>query len=205
MEIHADRLSKRFGRQWVIRDFTFVFEQGVNYAIEGPNGSGKSTLLHLCCTYLEPTKGSCQFINDKTALPTERAYKHFSIAAPYLDLIPHFTIREQMNFTEKLKSWSTPWTTPQLIELMGLEEHAGKLMRSLSSGMRQRVRLVSALAAKVDVVFLDEPTTNLDPAGKEWYQEVLPTLGEAKTLLIASNEKEDLRQCTERVDIENFK
>lgn len=206
MIIRAEGLSKRFGNQWVIRDFSFEFNPGLKYGLEGSNGSGKSTLLHLCCTYLEPTSGLCQFTHPSgKSVPIEKSYQYFSFAAPYLQLIPHFTIDEQLDFTGKMKAWSGGKNTEELLDIMDLREHRHKLMRSLSSGMRQRVRLVTALATDVDIVFLDEPTTNLDAKGKSWYQEIISTEGEGKTLLIASNEKEDLRQCSEYIHVEDFK
>lgn len=205
MDIRAEKLSKRFGAQWVIKDFSYEFQKGVNYAIEGSNGSGKSTLLHLCCTYLEPTKGLCQFYQGAQSVPLEKSYKYFSIAAPYLDLIPHFTITEQLAFTGKLKAWSAKWETDNLLELMELQAHKHKHIRSLSSGMRQRVRLITALASDVEIVFLDEPTTNLDKSAKNWFQEILSTLAKDKLVVIASNEKEDLQQCAEYIQIEDYK
>lgn len=206
MILQAENLSKRFGNQWVIKDFNFEFKPGSKYGLEGSNGSGKSTLLHLCCTYLEPTSGLCQFIDPSgKSIPIEKSYQYFSFAAPYLQLIPHFTINEQLDFTGKMKTWSGGKTTEELLDIMDLKGHRDKLMRSLSSGMRQRVRLVTALAADVDIVFLDEPTTNLDAKGKSWYQDIINAEGDGKTLLIASNEKDDLSQCSEYIQVEDFK
>ena len=206
MHIKISSLGKRFGPQWIIRDFNYDFKLGVKYALRGSNGSGKSTLLQLCSTYLEPTKGKIEYFQEAgLQISSDHIYKYFSFAAPYLSLVPHFSIIELLDFHEKLKGWKKNYSSSELLHIMELDEHKDKYIQALSSGMRQRVRLIVSMYAKSPVVFLDEPTTNLDEKGKSWFQEQLTELGTQKVVIIASNEEEDLKQCTESIMVENYK
>jgi ABC-type multidrug transport system ATPase subunit len=205
MRIEASDISKKLGRQWVVKHFTHQFDSGRVFGISGDNGSGKSTLLQLISTFMEPTKGSCRFVSQDKPVPEKDIYKCFSVAAPYLQLIPHLTIREQLHFTWDLKGWSHQLTTQNVLQATGLEQHADKALQQLSSGMKQRIRLISALAADVPFVFLDEPTTNLDAVSKRWFLEQCELFRTDKSLIIASNEAFDLQLCTETLEMANYK
>lgn len=205
MRIVAQDISKLLGVQWVIRSFSAEFEASEHYAIRGSNGSGKSTLLQLISTFLEPSTGSVAFYSGNENIPLDQAHRFFSVAAPYLDFIPHFSIDEQILFTERVKGLSDRLTREDVLKIMELDAHRNKRLSELSSGMKQRVRLVVSLSANVPFVFLDEPTTNLDDRSKQWYLETVRHLGESKGLVIASNDERDLETCTSSYNVEDYK
>jgi len=205
MRIVAQDISKLLGVQWVIRSFSAEFKKAEHYAIRGSNGSGKSTLLQLISTFLEPSSGSVAFYSGSEKVPLEQVHRFFSVAAPYLDFIPHFSIDEQILFTERVKGLSKQMTREDVLKIMELEAHRNKRLSELSSGMKQRVRLVVSLSANVPFVFLDEPTTNLDDRSKQWYLETVRHLGVSKGLIIASNDELDLETCTTSFNVENYK
>ncbi len=205
MHIQATDISKKLGRQWVIKHFTYRFDSDRIFGIAGDNGSGKSTLLQLLSTFMEPTKGNCRFVSEGKPVPEKDIFKCFSVAAPYLQLIPHLTIREQLHFTRDLKGWSHQLSTQKVLQATGLEQHADKALQQLSSGMKQRIRLMSALASDVPFVFLDEPTTNLDTTSKDWFLEQCDRFRTKKSLIIASNEGFDLQLCAETLEMSDYK
>ena len=101
--ITASNISKRYGFQWIIKDFNAVFSQGKVYGIAGKNGSGKSTLIKILSGYLTPSKGNISYhISDKEIVK-DQAYVHIALAAPYTDLINEYTLKEMFLFHQKFK------------------------------------------------------------------------------------------------------
>lgn len=205
MDLLAENISKRRGRQWVIRHFSQVFHPDQIYGVAGSNGSGKSTLLQLLSSFLEPSEGHCLLLDQGEKKSAEDRVGFFSVAAPYLPLIPHFTIREWMQFHAKCKGWSHDVTTERVIELTGLAQHGDKPIHALSSGMKQRIQLLTALASDAAFVFLDEPTSNLDDRSKQWFVDQLDMFKSGKGVIIASNESFDLAVCEQIIQVQNYK
>jgi len=205
MDLIAQNISKHRGRQWILRDLSYRFHANKIYGVAGSNGSGKSTLLQLLSGFLEPSNGECVLFDGGVTIPILERTGFFSVAAPYLPLIPHFSLREWLNFHFKFQGWSHRYTTDEVIELTDLSKHLDKPIQSLSSGMKQRVQLLTALASDVSFVFLDEPTSNLDERSKAWFREQLNRFKSNKGILIASNESFDLDLCEEIIRVEEYK
>ncbi|MEO7960462.1 MAG: ATP-binding cassette domain-containing protein, partial [Ginsengibacter sp.] len=105
MKIDLVNAGKRFNREWVFRRFSYSFFSQKTYAITGPNGSGKSTFLQVLCGASQQSEGDLKYhLADKEILP-DQVYKHFSFAAPYLDLIEEMTLNEFFSFHAKMKGW----------------------------------------------------------------------------------------------------
>jgi ABC-type multidrug transport system ATPase subunit len=102
-------------------------------------------------------------------------YKYCSYASPYLDLIEDFTLAELINHTKVFKPFVTNFSTHQIIELSGLQEHSTKFIHQFSSGMKQRLKLTLAILADAPILLLDEPTSNLDVNVIKWYQTLIET------------------------------
>ena len=205
MELVAQNISKSRGRQWIIRDLSHKFHLNKVYGVAGSNGSGKSTLLQLLSGFLEPSSGRCMIFDKGQSTPAAESVGFFSVAAPYLPLIPHFSIREWFTFHEKFQSWSHDYTTEEILNLTELVPHADKPIQALSSGMKQRVQLLTALASEVQFVFLDEPSSNLDTRSKHWLLDQIDRFKSGKGVLIASNESFDLDVCEEIIEVERYK
>ena len=89
MTIDLNQVSKRYTHQWIIKNVTYTFEAGNNYAIKGANGSGKSTLLKIISGFLSPSKGSVNYAKSGNAISRADVYKSVSYAAPYLLSLIH--------------------------------------------------------------------------------------------------------------------
>src|SRR5688572_12970396 len=120
MTVKVSNLGKRFNREWIFRGFTREFNTGNMYAITGPNGSGKSTLMQVLWGQVPASEGTLQYhVNDKL-IPIEDAFKQISIAAPYMDLVEEFTLREQVEFHFRFKRPIHNLTEAEVVDKMDL-------------------------------------------------------------------------------------
>jgi ABC-type multidrug transport system ATPase subunit len=203
--ITVEQLGKKFSREWIFRNFDYSFQSGEVYAITGPNGSGKSTLLQILWGQMPPSAGVIKYDISGTSIPQEEVYKHVSIATPYLDLIEEFTLEEQLRFHFRLKRSRNSMTEAEIIERMYLTHARHKQLSNFSSGMRQRVKLGLAFFSMADVVFLDEPGTNLDRTAFDWYSTELRKLPSECLIFIASNQPSEYPANAQKIDIMRLK
>lgn len=199
MNVAANNLGKRFNREWVFRNFNYTFDSGKAYAITGPNGSGKSTLMQVLWGQMHPSEGTLNYSLDDAS----EIYKSVSIAAPYVDVIEEFTLEEMVRFHFKFKKSRLP--IEEIIDRIELKSSVNKMISSFSSGMRQRLKLALAFYAEADLLFLDEPCTNLDKKSIEWYLHHLNQLPATTTVFIASNQEYEYPVSASRIDILSFK
>ena len=206
LHITTQELGKRFNRDWIFRNLTFNFTSGNTYAIVGPNGSGKSTLLHVLWGQVPATSGTVRYSQTNAEISVEQIHQHISIATPYMDLIDEFTLLEQLQFHFKLKKSRDNMSIENMLDRMNLVHAKDKYLSNFSSGMRQRVKLALAFYTQADLVFLDEPGTNLDHRAFTWYLEGLHQLVTTGcTVLVASNEPAEYPAEAHKVDIMRYK
>jgi len=204
MTISAENLCKRFNREWIFRNFSFLFEEG-HYAIIGPNGSGKSTLLQVLWGQLPGSAGTLEYrLGDKT-IPSEEVYRHLTIAAPYMDLIEELTLQELLKFHFSFKKPRGQESPVQLMDRMELSHARDKQVGHFSSGMKQRLKLGLALFSDVSMVFLDEPTTNLDKAATAWYWQQFNLLPPKTTVFIGSNHESEYPERATKINLSDYK
>jgi len=205
MQIELQNLGKRFSRQWIFRKISYTFTAGNAYAIVGPNGSGKSTLLQVVAGAVEKSEGNIIFQDGSTRLAPEIHFHQISLAAPYLELVEELTLKEFLLFHHSFKPFSSAFSVPFIIEYLGLQAAAHKQIRYFSSGMKQRVKLAQAVFSDVPVVILDEPTANLDLDGIALYQQMVKDYFTDRLLLIGSNDEEEIKMCSGRLNVNDFK
>ncbi len=205
MKIVTDNLSKRFNREWIFRNFSFEFLPSKTYAILGPNGSGKSTLLQILWGQMPPSEGTVQYKNDAYSIPQLDVFKSIAIATPYMDLIDEFTLEEMVKFHFSFKTIREMQSVEEVIEKLGLSHARKKVISNFSSGMRQRLKLGLAFNTQSDILFLDEPTTNLDKKSIDWYWTNLNPLLNSVLTVIASNLEAEFPSTAEKVDILKYR
>ena len=203
MRISLSNAGKRFNREWIFRHFTHDFLPGHRYAITGPNGSGKSTLLQVIAGSLTFNEGQVQYGTGDHPVAPEKAYRHISIAAPYLELVEEFTAEEMLDFHARFKDLVSP--VPGILAAVGLQAAAQKQIRYFSSGMKQRLKLAQAFFSDCPVLLLDEPTTNLDADGIALYHQLISGCTTGKLVIVSSNDKEEYSFCNEVISIGAFK
>ncbi|MEY3405015.1 MAG: ABC transporter ATP-binding protein [Cyclobacteriaceae bacterium] len=204
MIIRTEQLSKRFNKEWVFKNLSEKFTSEETIAILGPNGSGKSTLLQILWGQTVPTSGTITWsLNEQEVDPTE-LHQHLTIAAPYQDLIDEFTLLEQIDFHFSFKRIKNGISRKNFISALFLEGAERKRIENFSSGMRQRLRLGLALYSEAKITFLDEPTTNLDERGGNWYRQLLAETNN-RLLFIATNTPSDYPENCRTIRMDHFK
>ncbi len=189
--IRADKLTKRYAGRYVFRDLSCTIEPGSITAIVGPNGSGKSTLLKILANVLTPTSGSCEWLGQGKVITSDHPERLRGFVAPYLELYDDLTAVEHVQFVGTMKGIHVS-DEEACFELtkFGLANEAiseKKLLRFFSSGMKQRVRFAMASIGSPRLLFLDEPTSNLDQMGIAMLFGYLGSRTDA-TIVLATNE-----------------
>lgn len=204
MEITLNNLSKKYHHEWIFKNLNKKFTAGNSYAIVGPNGSGKSTLVQVMSGALLPSSGQIAY-RDTDDISPDEIYKYLSFASPYLELIEEFTLTEFLQFHFKFKTIQSGLNTNDLIHEMYLDKAKNKYIKNFSSGMKQRLKLGLCFFAQTPIILLDEPTSNLDQIGVEWYKSLIGLTNPEKIVIIASNQKEEYEHCNEIIDIKDYK
>jgi ABC-type multidrug transport system ATPase subunit len=205
MTVTTSGLGKRFNREWIFCGLDQKFQPGKTYAVTGPNGSGKSTLMQVLWGQMHASEGGINYSINSKIIPHEDLFAHVSIAAPYLELIEEFSLEEQVDFHFKFKKPENGLSANEIIHKMQLRQASKKQIRQFSSGMKQRLKLGLAMFSESNMLFLDEPTTNLDTRSVDWYMENLMESNGKKLIFIATNQPSDYPEGTEVVNLSNLK
>lgn len=193
MQIEIQNIGKKFGGKYIFRHLNRTISAGEHLGIVGQNGSGKSTLIQIVSGYLSASEGMVNY----NGISSDEIWKHVSLCSPALGLYEDFTLLEHLQFTHGLKPFDKEYALKEIPSLLQLESHANKALKYFSSGMKQRVKLGTALLADVSAVFLDEPCAHLDKDAEKWYEEFILDSKKNKTLVVASNASEaELTGCS---------
>ena len=204
--INLTNAGKKFGREWIFRKVHLDIAAGQKIAILGLNGSGKSTLLQALTGYLTLNEGELTYSINQEKIEEEKLYAYISLASPYLELVEDFTLQEQIEHAAIYKAFSNKLTTENIVELSGLAAHKDKYIKLFSSGMKQRLKLTLAILADAPILFLDEPTTNLDATVIDWYKNMIANYALDKTIVVCSNSiKDEYSFCDKVITMEDFK
>ncbi|MCZ6692978.1 MAG: ATP-binding cassette domain-containing protein [Bacteroidetes bacterium] len=205
MEIKATGLGKKFNYHWIFKNLDFEFKINNAYAITGPNGSGKSTLLQIISGYITPTTGGLTHTLQGNNLDPNHIYRHLVLVAPYLKLVEEFTLMEQLNFHFQFKTIKTGWNISDIIEIMELKDSIHKQIKYFSSGMKQRLKLGLGFYSQCELLLLDEPTSNLDEPGIQWYLDYVKKSLSDRLVIISSNRKQEYSCCQQEISLKNYK
>jgi ABC-type multidrug transport system ATPase subunit len=204
-KIILQNIGRRFNREWIFRGVDHTFQNDKIYAILGPNGSGKSTLLQVLNGSLAPSAGTINYFSENNAVEIDKVYQHLSLAAPYLELIEDFTLSEMIDFHFKFKAYKSGIDKNEVIELLAMPGSKNKLIKYFSSGMKQRLKLALAFCAETPMLMLDEPTSNLDTQGVDWYLSLVQKFAQNRLTIICSNQEHEYSFCDERLSIVDYK
>ena len=195
MEIKLENIGRRFNREWIFRNINYTFTQDSSYAILGANGSGKSTLLSVIAGSLTPTEGDLFYYYEGEMIEVETIFAKLALAAPYLELIEEFTLSEVIDFHFRFKSYKEGLDSSAAMDLLGLAKSKNKPIKFFSSGMKQRTKLVLAFCSDSPILLLDEPTSNLDQKGIEWYHELVNQFTHNRLVIVCSNQEHEYSFC----------
>ncbi len=207
MKIQLSDIGKRYGKHWLFRHISEEFGNGDRIGIKGINGSGKSTLLQLIAGICLPTEGKLTYVDDKEKeLDLNGLATHISIVSPYMDVPEQLTVREIYQFQSNFSPFKQEIDLKKFLEVTLLEEQENSFIKQFSSGMKQRLKLGLCFLSESQVLFLDEPCSNLDTTGKELYKQLLEKYSTNRLIFIASNEENtELIDCDRTFDLNALK
>ncbi|MFN2566202.1 MAG: heme ABC exporter ATP-binding protein CcmA [Gemmatimonadaceae bacterium] len=159
-------VAQRLGYRWALRGVTLRVEPGEVVAVVGPNGSGKTTLLRVVATTLTATRGSGRVFGYDLAREPDAVRERTGMLGHATGLYDDLSAAENLEFALRMCGRSpSPSAVAGALEAVGMRQHAGELVRRLSSGMRRRVALARLLLRRPRLLLLDEPYNSFDVAG----------------------------------------
>jgi ABC-2 type transport system ATP-binding protein len=192
--LQAERLGKRYGPAWGLRDCTFAVPAGSVVGLVGPNGAGKTTLLALTVGLLAPTEGRIAVFGETSRAHTAATLARVSYLAQDHPLYRGFTVADMLHFGRAMNpSWDQALAEARLDDL-GIS--LGQKIKALSGGQQAQVSLTIALAKRAPLLALDEPVASLDPIARlEFMRDVMAASAEGGlTVVIASHVVSELER-----------
>ena len=204
-QLTLDSITKAYGRRLIFRDVNFDFTSRNVYGIAGRNGSGKSTLAKIISGVISPTKGDIIHKPEGDRIPFEKLHNYLGFVSPYLVLYDEFSAEENLRHFSKIRGIDFDnERSDHLFNELNIYDRRNDPLKAYSSGMKQRVKFVFALLHRPPLLLLDEPTSNLDNAGKDKVYEIIHSESRENLIIIASNEQSDLELCKEILYVENY-
>jgi len=201
----ADALRKSYGGEEVVAGVSFDIAPGECFGLLGPNGAGKTTTLRLCLGLVDPDGGSIELMQRPVPGEARPARVRVGVVPQMDNLDPDFTVEE--NLLVYGRYFSLPERTireriPLLLDFAGLAARAASRIQTLSGGMKRRLTLARALINDPDLIFMDEPTTGLDPQARHLIWERLKQLlAQGKTIVLTTHFMEEAERLCARVAI----
>jgi lipooligosaccharide transport system ATP-binding protein len=205
MTLAAKGLRKRYGTTEVLAGVDLEVAAGECFGLLGPNGAGKTTTLKLCLGLLTPDAGRIRLLDHDVPAEARVARQRVGVVPQFDNLDPDFTVAENLVVYGRyfgMKDRDIRARIPQLLEFAGLGGRAGARIQALSGGMKRRLTLARALVNDPQLIFMDEPTTGLDPQARHLIWERLRQLTqEGKTLVLTTHFMEEAERLCSRIAI----
>jgi len=202
----AESVNKTFGRRLIFKDINFKLNSSTIFGISGPNGSGKSTLVKIIANIISPSSGKLVHNSKGSEIKPEKLHNHIGLVSPYLVLYDEFTAYENLNYFSEIRGiLFSKKRVDDLLNKFLLFNRKDDLVKTYSSGMKQRLKFIFALMHSPQLIILDEPTSNLDDEGKEVVYELIKEEGSKNVVIVASNEKTDLSLCEQSISLGDYK
>lgn len=206
IQLFVKNLKKTFNRRLVFDKLSFEVKAGERLVITGKNGSGKSTLIKILAGVMNESSGSFEYIFDGGKIDRENIYKIIGLVSPYLVLYDEFSAFENLKLFAKIRSLKiNDDKIDQILKRVGLSNRKNDLVRTYSSGMKQRVKYASAILHDPLVLLLDEPTSNLDIEGKDFVDELVQNFRRDGIIVVATNESQDFKYGQRIINLDDYK
>ena len=200
--LNVSGIGKHYGDALLFKDISFRLNLGDVFAIVGWNGSGKSTLLRIIAGLVRPSAGRIEMFYNDEPIPKESRRQFVGMVAPALSLYDELTGLENMEFFCRVRGVDCNRNNClEIIDGVGLAEHATKICGDYSSGMKQRLKLAQALLHKPPLLLLDEPGCNLDSKGIKVVEGIISKQRQLGVTVIASNEKREADYADKAINL----
>ena len=199
--LSARALHKAYAGVEVVAGLGFDIERGECFGLLGPNGAGKTTTLKLCLGATAPDSGSIELLGHAVPAQARLARMRVGVVPQFDNLDPDFTVEENLRVYGRyfgLRPAQLRDSIPRLLDFAGLSGRGDARIQTLSGGMKRRLTLARALINDPEIIFMDEPTTGLDPQARHLIWERLrQLLAQKKTIVLTTHFMEEAeRLCT---------
>jgi len=203
--LRVSDLRKRYGDIEVVAGVDLELRAGECFGLLGPNGAGKTTTLRLCLGLIEPDGGDIEVLGLPVPAKAREARCRIGVVPQSDNLDPDFTVEENLLVYGRyfgLAEAAVRARIPALLEFAGLGARSNSRIQTLSGGMKRRLTLARALVNDPDLIFLDEPTTGLDPQARHLIWERLRSLlNQGKTIFLTTHFMDEAERLAHRVAI----
>jgi ABC-2 type transport system ATP-binding protein len=197
----TNNLTRRFGDFLAVDHVSFQVNPGEIVGYLGPNGCGKTTTIRMLLGLLEPTEGSASVLGFDAFRQSEEVRARSGYMSQKFALYDDLTVMENLTFYAGVYGLRDPSQIKATVEKVGLRGHESELVRSLPAGWRQRLALGIALVHQPALLFLDEPTSGVDPSARRSFWDLIYDLaGGGVTVLVTTHYMDEAEYC-ERVGI----
>jgi ABC-2 type transport system ATP-binding protein len=201
--IGVSNLVKTYGTVKAVNQISFEVAQGEVFGMLGPNGAGKTTTVEIVEGLRPADSGSATVLGMDVSKNTRAVKERIGVQSQSPALFPGLRVREIVTFFRSLYKKSVP--TNQIIELAALQESKDVLFRNLSGGQQQRLSVALAFVNDPEIIFLDEPTTGLDPQARRAMWDVIETFQRAgKTVVLTTHYMEEAQRLCDRIAIMDY-
>jgi ABC-2 type transport system ATP-binding protein len=203
--IEAEALVKNYGTTKALAGFDLAVPAGTVYGLLGPNGAGKTTAVRVFATLLRPDGGRAQVLGHDVVTEAAQVRRRIGLTGQYAALDEYLTGRANLVMIgrlSRLTASAAKRRADEMLERFGLTDAAGRAVKTYSGGMRRRLDLAASLIGYPSVLFLDEPTTGLDPSARAMTWDLVRELAaEGTTLLLTTQYLEEADQLASRVAV----
>src|SRR5829696_3216112 len=199
--IYVENLTRRFGDFVAVDHINFEVNEGEVIGYLGPNGSGKTTTIRMLLGLLAPSAGNATVLGFDAFKQSEQVRARAGYMSQKFAIYDDLTVLENLTFYGGVYGITDKARIKQTLELVGLQGRDSTLTRSLSAGWRQRLALAIALVHKPRLLFLDEPTSGVDPTARRAFWDLIYELAEGGVTILVTTHYMDEAEYCERVGI----
>jgi ABC-2 type transport system ATP-binding protein len=205
--ISVDNLTKKFGDVTAVEDLTFDIQEGEVFAFLGPNGAGKTTTLRILCCLISKTSGKVSIDGYDPGNPADalKIRAMIGLVPDDVGLYSELTVKENLLFYARLYDFPEKRARQNIehyLDLLGLLEQKGVPAGTLSKGMKQKVSVARALVHEPKILFLDEPTANLDPEASKTVRDfILDLKSEKRTIFLNTHNLDEAQKLSDKIGI----
>jgi len=197
--IKASNLDRNFGDLKAIQNLDLEIEKQRIYGFLGPNGCGKTTAIRMLTGLLKPTSGDISVLGYKLPQQAEKLRLHIGYMTQKFSLYDDLTIKENLQFIAKIYCLSAKQQKKrieQLLDVYGLLQKTNQLAASLSGGQKQRLALAAATLHEPELLFLDEPTSAVDPENRrDFWEKLFDLCDQCTTILVSTHYMDEAERC----------
>ncbi|GHD35708.1 ABC transporter ATP-binding protein [Halioglobus pacificus] len=205
--IVANGLTRRFGDLVAVNDVDLEIAHGQIYGFLGPNGSGKTTLIRMLCGLLTPSAGTARALDFQLPEQAEPLRRRIGYMTQKFSLFDDLSCKENLNFLARIYGLDNSQRQMRITTLLNqfnLEPLSSRQAGAMSGGQRQRLALAAATLHEPELLFLDEPTSAVDPQNRRDFWETLFDLSEAgTTLLVSTHYMDEAERCHQLAILDN--